>query len=249
MSDRIRPAQPVIPSKRRSHRTPYSPAAGMQADVASFPPLQRPHEHGYGGPPPVWVASTYDARPINAVDFQAQSGGNALDTGANPFPTGNIASLTTYNESSMFYDVPVGRVAVVRDFHLLIVPFQGERVQVDEVPTFENPIFASNGASNFRVVISFLVNGVFQQGVAGVVSWAGAFGDIFGECYFIAPEQSQIEMRVTAAANGSRWNQALMSMHGNLLMDKGYQIQFAPGTDITLPVHETAVESVAVQGG
>lgn len=246
MRRRNTPQKPNIPSQRPSARIPYMPG-GVQPDVAPFPALQAPHVHGYGGPAPVYVVSTYDARPNNAVDFQTQSGTNPDDTGFNPYPNGVPESdPIQYSESSIFYRVPPGRVAVARDYHLIIVPAQGEAVNVggEGPPDYENPIFAPSGAGNFRIVIDFLVNGILQEGMSGIVSWAGAFGDIFGECYVIGEPGDVIELRIRANEGppvGSTWYQAIMSLHGNLLLATGKQAQFEPGTDAIIPVKESSV--------
>lgn len=233
MVRRYRPGTPNIPAQRQPFRVPYEPTA--QADVAQFPPLQKPHEPGYGGPPPVYVVSTYDARPVNATDFNTQSGTNADDTGF----SGEPAAGSPYNTSSIFYDVQPGYVAVLRNWHILIVPQQGE-VSGSEGG---NPIFlAANGASNFRIVIDVFVDGNPVQGMSGIVSWGGAFGDIFGECYVLANEGQRIEFRITATAGGSQWYQVLISMFGNLLRQKSYQLPFVPATDAILPVHEQQVQ-------
>lgn len=219
-----------LPAQQPSQRRAYSPE--MQADVSQFPPLQKPHKPGYGGPPPVYVVSTYEARPLNAVDFQTQTGTNPNDTG---WDTDNGSA--TYSESSTFYTVQPGFVAVLKNWHMIIVPAQGN----DYDPG--NPVFAENGASNFEITISILVNGTFQNGMTAITTWAGAFGDLFGECYVLADEGDTIEFRVTAP-NESLWAQALVALYGQLLVSKGQQVQYTPATDAILPVHETDVQPV-----
>jgi len=228
------PDQNNIPSQAPSDRTPYMPGRN-QADVGQFPPLQQQHEHGYGGAPPVYVVSTYDARPINAVDFNTYTGTNPNDTGFSG--AGQITAST-------FYTVQPGRVAVLRDWHLLVVPTEGE--PIGETTPIINP---SSGASNFRAVLSFLVDGQFQEGQSGLVLWSLPFGDVFGNAYVIAQEGQTIEMRLTGSGAGSNWSQALMAMHGNLLQAKGYQPQFAPGTDVSLPVVKKDTTALNIQSG
>lgn len=219
-----------LPAQQPSRRVPFAPSS--QADISQFPPLQKPHEPGYGGPPPVYVVSTYDARPLNAVDFQTQTGSHPDDTGWE-----NQNGSSEYTESSTFYEVQPGFVGVLKNWHLIIVPFQGD----DYDPG--NPVFAANGASNFWITLSILVNGTFQNGMTAITTGAGAFGDIFGECYVLANEGDTIEFRISRPRQSS-WAQALVALYGQLLVSKGQQIQYTPATDAILPVHETAIVPV-----
>lgn len=219
----VYPEQENIPSQRVPDRIPYAPSLG---DLQRSSELQPPHPAAPPPPGNQYVVSTYDARPINAVDFQTQSGTNADDTGFDP-------DAGPYFTSSIFYDVPEGRVAVVRDFHILMVPQQGE-------PAGETPcgILCPNGASNFRITFTMFVNGVAQEGMSNIVSWGIPFGDVFGECYFLAGPNDRIEFRVTgnAAGPGSAWFQALLSLHGNLLKQQGNEIQYEPGSQRAVAV-------------
>lgn len=239
------PPQYNVPSQAPSHRTPYMPGEN-QADISQFPALQRPHEAGYGGAPPVFVVSTYDARPINGVDFNTYSGTNAGGT-ANP-DTGFDASAGgggPFFTSSLFFAAQAGRVAVLRDWQISLTPATGEELGGE----LGNPIFHASGASNFRIVLDFLVDGVFQEAHSGRVIWQAAFGDVFGDSYILAQPGQTIEMRITGnSPGGSSWAQALMSMHGNLLLAKGYQVEFEPGSDSPIPVHESATERVGKVG-
>lgn len=229
--------QTAMPSQAPSSLTPFMP--GAQPDMYGMSALQAPHEHGYGGPPPVYVISTYDARPINAVDFNTYTGANKGGA-ANP-DIGFDGQGGPYFTSSTFYLVQPGRVAVLREWQLLLVPNEGEPIPEG------GPVIAANGTSNFRVTISFLVDGTFQEGMSGLTTWNTAFGDLFGECYILAQPGQTIEMRVTGGTQifptGSNWLQALMSMHGNLLLSRGQQVEFEPGTDATLPTHEMTPEA------
>jgi hypothetical protein len=233
-------AQSSMPSQAPSTLTPFMPGT-MSPDMQGMGELQKKHKHGYGGAPPVYVISTFDARPVNAVDFNVYSGTNAggtahPDTGWHP----QFAPLPAppFFTSSLFYTVQAGRVAAVRDWQITVAPATGEELGGE----LGNPIFYPGGPtpmSNFRLTISFLVDGVFQEGHSGLVNWQAAFGDIAGECYILARPFQTIELRISGInPGGSSWNQALMSMHGNLLQDHGWQVQFEPCTDVTLPVHE-----------
>ena len=125
--------------------------------------------------------------------------------------------------------------AVLRDYHIVIIPATGEQLPAPGPP---GPIFGANGESNFRVVISILVDGTYQSGVAGIVSWGGAFGDIFGDCYVLANENSTIELRITTNSEASSFWQALISMHGNLLLSQTRQLEFAPSSRDVIPIKE-----------
>jgi hypothetical protein len=188
-----------------------------------------PQEPGQPGAPPVYVISTYDARPINAGDFNTQSGSNANDTGYDP----DNAPADGYETSSVFFEVPQGYAGVLRDWHILCVPQFGPQSQ---------PPFNANGGSRMNVLISILVNGNFVLGYTSIKSYALPFGDVFGECYVPAQSGDIIELRVvgglTEANVGGSWYQMLISMHGNLLLSEGMEPQFEPGTKVTLPVHD-----------
>lgn len=218
-----RPSQVNVPSQEPSRRRTYQPSG---IDVA--PPLP-PMRIGQAGPPPVYVISTYDARPIDCTDFNTQSGSNAKDTGYD----GTTVPGTGYETSSVFFDVPQGRVAVLRDWHILSVPQFG--------PLSASP-FNANGSAAMNVSISILVNGNFQLGYSSIRSYALPFGDVFGECYVVAEPGDEIEVRVdgglTEAAIGGSWYQMLISLHGQLLLAKGREATFEPGTDAVLPVHD-----------
>lgn len=222
-----------VPSQQPSGRVPYFP--GAQADIAIASPLQRPHEHGYGGQAPGYVMTTYDARPFNAVDFVTQTGTHPDDTGQTdegPFVT-----------SSTFYTVPPGRVAILRNWHALIVPENGENYDGG------NPVFRTSGASNFLVSISLLVDGVFQLGMSGIRTWAAAFGDVFSDCYVVAAEGQTIECRLSSVTGQSAWAQGLVSLYGQLLLAQGMQPEFEPGTYATIPVHDQRATAEIVAAG
>lgn len=216
------PTQYNVPSQAPSNIPPYDPT--LQADASQFPIYQAPHQLGYGGVPPVYVVSTYDARPINATDFTTFSGTNPNDTGFNPSPG-------SYATASIFYTVQPGRAGVLRDWDIMAL----------FGPTLDgtSPIIGINGTSNVAVSLSFLVDGVFQEAMAGLVLWELPFGQVFGEAYILASEGQTIEMRLTILDQADYvFNQVLMSMHGNLLLSRGDQLSYQPGTINVLPIHE-----------
>jgi hypothetical protein len=231
------PPQENVPSQSPVHRTPYYPGA---PDLAGYSKFQEPHQPGFGGPPPVYVMTTFDARPISAVDFVTYSGSDPRDTGlgvvtpADPDPP-------PYRTSSIFLTVPQGRIAIVRDWSILITPESGENLGEGA-----NPVFLLNGGSNFRTTLSFLLDGVFQEGMAARVNYALAFGDLSGECYIMAQAGQIIEMRLTGGVgfNNTTWNQVLMTFHGNLLSDRGQQLEYQAATFATIPVQETGTEAL-----
>jgi len=222
------PEQENIPSQRVPNRIPYSPGQPQAQQAAE---LQKEHPQKHGGTPPVWVASTFDARPINNVDWSTYTGTNPDDIGAD-------SAAGPFTSSSTFFVVPPGRTAILRDWHLLMVPLSGQTPSGESTPV----IFAS-GASNFPVVLSFFVDGQAQLEMSGRVLWSLPFGDVFGDAYIIAQENQTIEMRIDSFAAGPgtfapTWWQALMAMHGNLLLSKGLQPQFEPGSVDVVPVHD-----------
>lgn len=212
---------------------------GMQQDVADMQPFVAPHPPGLQPAPEAYVVSTYDARPIMAVDFNTQSGGSAQDTGFTPGGGTDGPGGNAYIAASHFYTVPVGYQAVVRNFQILTVPAFGQSALAG------NPVFGPNGESNFRLTYAILVNGTFQTGVSGVVSWAGAFGDIFGDVYVLANSGDTIEFRVLCQDDAeSAFFQALISMQGQLLLSKSGQLEFAPASSAVLPVREQTAKGL-----
>lgn len=230
---RQNPMRQNLPAQAPSTREPFAPS--VQADEAQFPPLQAPHEPGYGGQPPVFVISTFDARPVNAVDFQTRSGSNNDDVGFEPYADLDVFTIL----AECNYDVQPGRVGVLKSFHILVVPGQGEELDGGF------PIFTDNGSSNFRITYDVLVDGVAQEGFSGVVSWDAAFGDIFADCYIIAQEGQRITVRVQGSENNSGFFQCLITMNGNLLQARGLSPNFEPATKDPVPVYRKETTRVA----
>jgi hypothetical protein len=228
------PPQENIPSQQVPNRTPYAPGQPQAAEARR---QQEDHPQAAGSPPSVYVVSTFDARPINAVDFNTQSGNDPRDVGFQPFAT-PPDPVPPYSIGSTFYTVGSGRVLVVREWQALVVPSQGELVTETEPPSAGNPIFSPLGASNTKFTIGFFIDGNPQEGMSPIVTWATPFGDVFGECYIIVEEGQTVEMRITGTVGGSLFTQALLAFHGNLLLSKGKQAQYEPATDAVLPVHE-----------
>lgn len=211
---------PNLPVGRTPRRIPFAP--GLHQGVT-----QRPAVPDAPAVPP-YVVTTYDAKPINAVTFNTLTGSNADDTGWD-------GAAGPYTASSTFYEVPSGRVAILRAFQILCVPATGQELAGSD------PIFLTNGASNFRVVVSILVNGNFVEGWAGRVCWSLAFGDFFGSPYILANGGDIIELRVTSSFSGaetaaSTWHQLLAALDGDLLLSYSAQLEFAPGSTDVLPV-------------
>lgn len=227
------PTQENIPSQYVPGGKPYYPGQPQAQNAAN---IRAPAPQAPGSPPSVFVISTFDARPINAVDFNNQSGNDGRDTGWQPYATAPDP-VPPYTLAQAFYTVGSGRIAVVRDWQALVVPERGEAVSGSEPPGTGFPIFNSLGASNTRFVVSFFVDGNPQEGMAPIVTWGTPFGDVFGKCYIIAQEGETIEMRLSGDVNGSRFSQALLAFNGNLLMAQGLQAEYEPATSAVLPVH------------
>lgn len=210
-----------IPSQHPSRRTAYDPS--IQMDMLGSGELQAPHPSAPMGKNVNYVFTTFDALPINGVNFITQSG-------SNPNDTGDDGQAVAYTTSSAFYVVPAGRVAILRDWQLIIVPNQGETIAEG------NPIIAANGTSNFKLQLDFFVNATAQLGYSNIVTKAAGFGDLFGTSYIIAQEGDVIEARVSRVSGGaSNWKQALFALNGDLLVTRGYPAQYEPGTDAVVP--------------
>ncbi len=133
---------------------------------------------------------------------------------------------------------------MLRDWHLLCVCASG----ITEIAEVGAPVVLANGASNFFARLNFFIDGIPQEANSGLTLWSLPFGDVFGTTYIIAQEGQTIEMRLTMGLGAvqATASQVLMAMHGNLLQAKGYQPQFEPGTDVSIPVHNQAVTELAV---
>ena len=224
---RKRPIQTNIPSQEPVRRTPYFPG---DRDIQQFSQFKGAIAEP-GKSPSTYVVSIFDARPINSVDWSTYSGTHPDDTD----PVADVGGGGVI--ASTFFTVPLNNRAILRDWHLLVVPEAGT-TDVDG----DFPVFFASGASNFFVRLSFLVNGIFQPAMSNRAIWNLPFGDAFGNAYIIADAGDTIEMRVTGGTHSSggsqqsSWFQAIMAMHGNLLVDTGKQPQFEPGTDAIIPV-------------
>lgn len=222
MQRRTRRGKPLdynVPSQAPSTARPYYPSAG---DLRSSISKLQPNPPGQGGSPPVYTLTVFDARPINAADFHTETGSSADDTGQVP------GAQTT---SSTFFLVPNGYTAVLRKWQALIIPQTG--------PAADGlAIFGADGGSFFVVKFDVLVDDVSQPGMSNIISRATAFGDVEADCYVIASQGQTIEFRAATVGAGATFNQCLVALSGNLLMSKGLNPQYEPGTSVTLPVHD-----------
>lgn len=221
------PDQHNIPSQEPVSRVPYYPV--RNADVEGYTELQKPHPNGDFGPAGVYVVSTFDARPVQAIDFMTMTGNQLgtfgyTDQGWAPFGG-------PYNLIRTYYLVPAGRTAILREWEISGVPQAGEG----------GPPINANGASTFFWRLQFFVNGQLVPEYSPVIG-AIPFGNVAGECYVVAPQSSVIEMRLTPGINGyslgATFYQCLCAMRGNLLFYRGLPTDFEPATSATLPVHE-----------
>jgi len=230
-----RRTRPIIPSQAPSRRVPFMPNEAV--DLAPTY-ITDPVKPGNAPAMKAYVVSTFDARPIMATDFQTQSGSDARDTGYLPEQGTSGPGLNAYTTASVFYTVPQGYQAILRDYHILLIPASGELLGG------LNPIFGANGESNFRVQIAAIIDGSFALNLSGLASWGGGFGDIFGECYILANGGSVIEFRVFCPTElASSFFQALISLHGNLLLSQSSQLEFAPATTAVIPVEPQSREA------
>ena len=212
--------QQVIPSQLLPDRKAYAPL--KQADIEQQDQWDGPDGWGVPNVEP-YVLSSFDARPINAIDFIASTGSNAADT----FGAG-IALAST------FYTVPPGRVAIVRDWDVVCNPQAASG----------GAVLDGNGSSRFFARLSFFINGIVQDQMSSVVLGSLPFGSVFNQTYLVANENDVIEMRLSGLSQANPLNldatttffQVLSTFHGNLLLSKGLQANTEPGAKVSLPV-------------
>lgn len=228
----MRPPQKNVPSQAPSRRTPYMP--GAQQDVRQLQQIMEPHRPGVQAGNDGYVISTYDARPINAYDWKTESGTDARDTGFTPLGGTSGPAGNSYVAASVFFTVPQGYQAILKNWHAIVVPRNGQSAVAG------SPIFAPNGESNVRLTYSILVDGNFQPGYSSIVTWGAAFGDIFGECYVLANSGQTIEFRLLGEddALDTSFYQALISLYGQLLLSNTEQLSSAAATRAIIPVAE-----------
>jgi hypothetical protein len=221
-SGSIYPNQSPIPSQAPSYEPPYSPA--IQSDIAQHRQMQGEMNWGQGNLQ-AFVMTTFDARPIQAYDWVTYSGTNA--GGASNPDVWNVTDTI----HSLFYRVPQGKVAIVRDWDILTFPFNED-----------GPPVTIGGLSDAFGQLSFFVDGIAQDQYNRRLLSTLPFGPISGVAYIIAGEQSLIEMRLTGsdasnAVNPAQtWLQSLMAMHGNLLISHGLLPTWEPATQGAVPI-------------
>jgi len=216
------PNQSPVPSQNPSREAPYSPA--RQADQMQNANLRGEAQWGQGVVS-AFVMTTFDARPIQGYDFVTYSGTNAA--GPAFLDEWNV----TANIHRLFYRVPSGKIAIVRDWNILAFPFSES-----------GPVVTTDGTSGFFTRLDFFVNGIAQDQYAGRFISALPFGAVSGVSYIIAPENALIEMRITGvdATNTIDVNQEFLqselSMHGNILLAHGLPPEWEPGTQGAVPM-------------
>lgn len=224
MANRRRyPPQVEVESQRPSRIPIYRP--DFISDVQNYPELQAPHPIGSAGQVPMYIIPTFDARPINAYDWTTMTGTNPNDTGF------VLAAATT---ASIFFQNDLGRIAIVRDWDIDVR-------WVGPLDTPVSPIDPTTGNSLVQPSLSFFVDGVAQPRMSGIILSDIAFGHVFGDAYIIAGEGALIEMRLQANSAAFLFGQVIMSMHGNSLLSRGLNINYEPGTDFVLPVHDSGM--------
>lgn len=229
MADRRRsyPTYQVeVESQQRSVIRPYRP--DFVSDVQNMPARQEPHPISTGGAVPFYIIPTFDARPINAHDWTTMTGTNK---GGGAHPDTGFPGPAADGSASLFYAVPIGRVAIVRDWDVSVT-FTGPLDGASE------PINPVTGVSQVSPHLTFFVDGNPAPDMSAIQLSMLAFGDVFGDAYIIAGEGSLIEMRLTPDG-ANPFAQVLMSMHGDTLLSRGLNIELEPATDFTLPMHDT----------
>jgi hypothetical protein len=147
------------------------------------------------------ITSTYDARPINAIDFyridQVTSGANFT--------------------SSLFFTVPFGRVAILKN-----VGWYAPSLATANVYGVYDTIKAR---------ADILIDGIFDNQYQNILY---PIADNL-PVYVIAAAEQIIELRVTNTV-GDAGFVAELSMYGQLLLASGSATNYEPGTKYPMPV-------------
>lgn len=197
---------------------PYTPIIQADQFVANNPAPSQQFEN--------FSVTVFDARPLNTIDFNTFLGTNPLDTIPTPVAPLNVVSI--------FYNVPAGRVAILRKWSMNLTP-------ADDSET--SAIITPQGTTNFWSRVSFLIDGIPQDQEANLIFGDAPFGEFSGECYIIAGANAVIEMRVqglgsdpTVIDNDAVFQGALMRLYGNVLRQTGREFTQEPLTTASIPV-------------
>lgn len=160
-----------------------------------------------------FVLSTFDARPINAIDF--------LDT----FTATEQVAGDTF---TCTYAVPEGRVAVFRNLALRVYMSAASRDAVTGQPTE-------------AITLSFLVNGAAVEQVNNIRVDDAICTPAFQvglnlPLYFLAPPSATVSLILSNTAGGTQIAFAAPLMSGTLLQAEGVNPTSEPGTHAPLPV-------------
>lgn len=166
------------------------------------------------------VQSTFDARPINGVDFQHQAF-FGLDIGGDPPGNPNPVDVT--------FQVPAGRIGIIREFRwfadtILATTFPGQPSFPEDFDDFLRQ------SSPFR--LGLLINGQVVRTYDQIFQQSGR-----RTCYAIAGESQSITLRFQANTDfvgtgpnplASYFPSISVVMRGNLLQSRGREQIFEP---------------------
>lgn len=202
------PKQYNIPSQAPAAGLPYDPT--YQPDVQDFWRLQQRHPQGTG-PQLSYVVTTFDARPIQAHDFLVTDG---------------VSDQLGVSSVAFTFETPRGAARIYRSWF----------IEARLVPD-DTPLVNANGfpARQNAATMSIIVDGVFQEGFAGVqIPLLVTSGSIESECYVLADEGQVLTFQLLTT--DAFITDAQLMMHGNDLLSTELPIEFEPGTQVALPV-------------
>lgn len=167
-------------------------------------------------PQKTFVTSTFDARPINGVDFLVKEKVRVA------FQNPNGAAVDIPGEVA--FEVPPNYIGILKGFAW----------------SFEVPILPKDDNDNFELVIdnvSVLINNTRQNFYDNLQAYGTHVPDLL-PCYFIAETGQEIKLRVQLGnkAGGNVTNTTLydqdmtITLYGNLLLSRGLPAQFEPGS-------------------
>jgi len=159
------------------------------------------------------VQTVFDARPINANDFQFYEVA-AID------PNGDVGGVIL--TATLRFTVPAGRVGVVRSI---------EWASNDVLPLPADPAPGSNIADFSPIFVALGINGFIQHTYERIFQQEGR-----REVYAIAFASETIDVTFTVNPSfvGSivGWQPAyFLQMHGNLLDTRGREKQYEPANE------------------
>lgn len=207
------PQQSAVPSQYQRERTPYS----SQARVGG--PVQPPP--GPAGQPPsnAYVLTTYDARPVSALDIvrfevEAIGGGRVRNT----------------------FVVPEGYVLTIRNIAISAYPDANDETPYDPTLSYTNRFgFPEQTALELRMDLQ--VDGVSNPNLSNLLIQDAVYGDVDFDCYVQADAGQTVTIMLTlTSVNDAALNDAYIAIRGNLLNKTGRELTSEPTPTRAVPV-------------